>query len=57
MLDPFVPPVFVEPAQQVSSLPFTSVGDLFTFIGLLVAIGSIGVYALYRIWKEFVCGD
>jgi len=34
MLDPFMPPTIVEPAQQVSNLPFTSVGDLFIFIGV-----------------------
>jgi hypothetical protein len=35
------------------SLVFTSVGDLFMFIGVLVSIGSIGVYAVYRLIKEF----
>ena len=42
---------------EMSTVPFRGVGDLFIFIGLLVCIGSIGVYALYRIWKEFVRGD
>lgn len=29
------------------------IGDLFIFIGLLVCIGAIGVWAAYRIFKEF----
>ncbi len=34
-------------------MAFTSVGDLFIFIGLLVSIGALGVIAAYRIWKDF----
>jgi hypothetical protein len=36
---------------------FTSVGDLFTFVGLLVCIGAIGVYAIYRLIREFYYND
>ncbi len=32
---------------------FTSVGDLFIFIGLLVSIGAVGVIAIYKLIKEF----
>lgn len=39
------------------SLPFTTVGDLFIFIGLIVCIGSIGVYAIYRLIRECFYGD
>ena len=56
MLDPFAPPaLFVEPGVEVieKTLTFTSVGDLFMFIGLLVCIGALGIYAMYRMWKDF----
>jgi hypothetical protein len=36
----------------VLATPVHSVGDLFIFIGLLVCIGAIGIYAAYRIFKE-----
>ena len=34
------------------SLPFTSVGDLFIFIGLLVCIGAVGVFAVYSLIRD-----
>ena len=42
-----------QPFIGANTLVFTTVGDLFMFIGLLVSIGSIGVYAVYRLIKEF----
>lgn len=45
------PQPLIEVPQQ--TFMFTTVGDLFIFIGLLVSIGSVGVYAVYRIWMDF----
>ena len=39
------------------TLTFTSVGDLFMFIGVLVCIGAVGVFAIYKIIKEFWYDD
>lgn len=39
--------------HDASGLQPRSIGDLFIFIGLLVCIGAIGVWAAYRIFKEF----
>jgi NADH:ubiquinone oxidoreductase subunit 5 (subunit L)/multisubunit Na+/H+ antiporter MnhA subunit len=39
------------------SLTFTSVGDLFMFIGVLVCIGAVGAFAIYKIIKEFWYDD
>ena len=36
---------------------FHSIGDFFTFIGLIVSIGAIGVYAIYKLIKECIYGD
>jgi len=36
---------------------FQSVGDMFMFIGLLVCIGAVGVYAIYRLIREFYYND
>ena len=51
-----VPPevLYFEPK---STGMFTSVGDLFTFIGLLVAIGAVGAYAIYRLIRMFYYND
>ena len=42
-----------QPAIEAKTFMFTTVGDLFMFIGLLVSIGSVGVYAVYRLIREF----
>ena len=47
-----VPKLIVE-----KTLTFTSVGDLFMFIGILVCIGTIGVFAIYRLIKDFFYND
>ena len=36
---------------------FRSIGDFLTFIGLIVSIGAIGVYAIYKLIKEIFYGD
>ena len=60
-LDPLYGPMFAEEVLEFSEVikqtPFRDVGDLFTFIGLLVAIGGIGVYAIYRIVRMFFYND
>ncbi len=35
------------------TLVFTSTGDLFIFLGVLVCIGAIGVIAVYKLIKDF----
>jgi hypothetical protein len=56
-IEPLSPPVVVPP-EIIEFTPmktgmFHSAGEPFMFIGLLVCIGMVGVYAIYRIWKEF----
>ncbi len=42
-----------DPDMVQRTLVFTSVGDLFIFIGVLVSIGTIGVIAVYKLIKDF----
>jgi len=35
-----------------NGLPFTSVGDLLIFIGLLVCIGAVGIFAVYSLIRD-----
>lgn len=35
---------------------FHSIGELFTFIGIIVSIGVIGVLAMWQLWKD-IRGD
>ena len=40
--------------QGIPTTMFRNIGDFFTFIGLIVSIGAIGVYAIYRIVKDLL---
>ncbi len=42
-----------DPEVVQRTLMFTSVGDLFIFIGVLVSIGTIGAIAVYKLIKDF----
>lgn len=46
------PQPIIEPTMM-----FTSVGDLFIFLGLLVSIGCVGVIAIYKLIREIFYGD
>jgi len=46
----------MDPSTIPTSM-FRNIGDFFTFIGLIVSIGVIGVYAIYRLIKECFYGD
>lgn len=42
-----------DPETVQGTLVFTSTGDLFMFIGVLVCIGAIGAIAVYKLIRDF----